>query len=257
MKDLEVKEDLVEIILYGAITKMETRAIYKMKIGTPDELTRCIIEKDRNVETLAESVIKNIQKGRISGINPKSTSVILVPRLIGIYQVVEPTNLDYKDVERFKEEIRDGTLELKQRLNYDFGVIDEINSNLICLVHDPKIIEKCLIEDYIKDCKARIKIAKYSEMPNFDAKDASVIASTFETLKKMREGGFKRETGIECIKYNLGTLEEQLRDYGLTTTELFYTMAFRDKVQNIVTPSSFETEIVAMMNTLASRLLRR
>ncbi len=236
---------------------METRAIYKMKIGTPDQLTRCIIDDDRSVETLAESVIKDIRKGRVSGINPKSTSIILVPRLIGVYQVVEPTNLDYKDTERFKEEIRDGNLELKQRLNSDFGVVDEINANLICLVHDPKIIEKDLIEDYLKDCKARIKIAKYSDMPNFDAKDTSVITSTFETLKKMREGGIKREAGMSCIKYNLGTLEEQLRDYGLTTTELFYTLAFREKVHGLITPFSFETEILSMMNTLASKFFKR
>lgn len=236
---------------------METRAVYKLKIGTPDDLTRCILEGDKYVETLEGSIAKDLRKGRVSGLNPKPGKGIIIPRLIGIYQTIEPVGLDYREVDHFKSEFRERNLEDKRRLEYEFGIKDEINANLICLVHEPNIIEKSVIETYLKDGKSRIKIARYSELPDFDAKDTSVIDTTFETLKKMLEGGVKREAGMACIKYNLGTLEEQFRDYGLTTIEFYYFNCFRNRVQSIVTPSSFETEIVELVNTLANRFFRR
>ena len=163
---------------------------YKYGFGTIREVTGRRIHKKDSIEEL---FIKD------------SPGLIIVPKLIGVYQEDESSFDNSPFVDRFE----------RLAIFRELGAKEEIPHGLICVIYDPSIITEDVVKNAITgDALGRLKYLEYSaELPDFYEKnipDLSIIDESI--LDSSKENMTVLERTIEYLQLSKG-------DYGLTRME--------------------------------------
>lgn len=238
---------------------MEYKTVFKGVIGTPDDVANFNIEEsNKYVETVDEFHISAIKSGYITGLNINSKGGIIIPRLFAVYQDAEPIlernwSFNYRDQIRKQiiDKIYNAGYSAKEHLFLKRGLIDNLHTHLICVAYDPAVWNKNLVADALKDKIGRVKIVQFSDLPEFHKKDTFILDRLDQVLEEFvkirydNRRNLAREAMLNHVKDTIKKLEEQLKDYGLTSEEYATIKPF--KSNSINPPSELE---LAVLNTI-------
>lgn len=170
---------------------------YKFGVGGIEEVCKGRVDKEESLDSLDLN---------------ESQGIIIVPKLIGVYQ-------EFKE----KDGIQDFTETFDQLgILMDTGEMENLDPSLICLAYDPTIMNKSLVEKSV--CGDKIKRLKYidslnlPDLPDFYEKNPP---SNFIFNKGFRDlnSGKTNENNIALLRRNKDILERLREDYGLTRYE--------------------------------------
>ena len=137
------------------------------------------------------------------------SKIIIIPKIIGVYQFPRPNPESHKDLTNFLFEGFHSIFPIP-------GEAERVYPGLICIGYDPTVITPDVIKDFLdKHSRERIKITEYQDMPDFNDKkideiynsqialtngllngESAVIERTFDVLNKLRE-----EYGLTKFEY--------------------------------------------------------
>ena len=134
------------------------------------------------------------------------SSVIIVPKIIGIYQFNRDLPEDIREVRGLVE---------NDMIYLSFGKKENLDSGLICVAYDPTNLNQELIRRTIEDLSGRVKITEYHDLPNFEEKStwnfiADIDFHPFGTFSQAK---------IPLLEKEIETYEMARREFGLTRNE--------------------------------------
>ncbi len=178
---------------------------------------------------LDKTLIKREEKINFLELLSEQRGLILLPKLIGIYQYREPTpETPEKRKERIRvEEKRD--LVIDRRLSERWGIVDNIYRNLIHIIYDSEIWKRDLLIETLNDELGRIALSPTLLTPNFYNKKTNLPDFLMLKEGEMREGKSPEDIGFEQQKKieqklipEAKEIMKQLESFGLTKNEWYF-----------------------------------
>jgi len=155
----------------------------------------------------------------------QNAGVILVPKLIGIYQTREPASETPKK-KKERGEVGEKMGELDDKfLEGVWRIRDNINPQLIHIGYNPEIWPLDILQISLNDGLRRVKISPIDSLPNFFQKDNITLYEIVEenaTLLGDDESKLSREENRAINRRfipQVKKLEEELKPFGLTRDE--------------------------------------
>ena len=169
--------------------------------------------------------------------------VIIVPRIIGVYQSKETRNMMLDELSEVLHSLLMPII--------DESASDNLDPYLVCVGYDPSIMSEETLKPALKrGFLDRVKVERYSDFPDFSKKQYEEIRKSMKTLCSIDSKDPRYKIAIER---NKNILEQFRQDYGLTKLESFDLNSMNDlsdKVNGTGLISQIDKESLDLFNDL-------
>ena len=164
----------------------------------------------------------------------KENNLILVPKIIGIYQCRKRNFDNPSDKHKWEKAIEYSNAAIDLSISAEWRITDTINRDLIHIIFDPELISQNLIRKTLKDNLNRVGVSTLDNSLNFYEKD---IYSVYELLSQSNDSRQGKEDPAEIepevlnasfvkLKPKAREVLGKIEPYGLTRDEWYNINSF-------------------------------
>ena len=156
-------------------------------------------------------------------------SLIVVPRIVGIYQQSAPAH-EKPEEKRQREDILRRMNEIMDAdITRIWNVRDPLHRDLIHIGYDQRTLTPELISTLVTDPLKRVRVTPLDQLPNFFEKDLTLFDQVLmeygkrrETIDPDRENVAKHKAVLDELRPQLESVKESWKQFGLTREEWYY-----------------------------------